>query len=648
VTEPLPGSPQAPPRPLRFVADASANWDRERVVVLDPTWTPGPSDPRISVREPAERLLAARDLFDEASRLLNDWAERSDIVEILTIDGTSFWYQVRLGHWWWLQERLVWLGIIRDLVGAERPSSIRCSASNQALTAAARLVARAEDIGLEVEEAPPASEPASDPPPTRTAPRSGLGGWLDRRRATRERAERERRIRQHADRLEEMERRVERAAVGPRPLVVLMDHPRQVVETARGRRELNPYIDPILEELGGAGVRRFEIETRARVDDEAAWRRAAQAADGDLFLGEAMRTFAQPQDREHAATRAAERTNRLRAIDTPLVSDGVDLGPDLVARLVDYGERIFAARFVNIAQIGRLLERVKPMALLLADEYHRQEWLAPARRLGIPVVAIQHGSIQRRHLGYVHDVRPPQLTLPDRTYVFGNWEKRLLVDDSVYRPDEVVVSGSPRLDIVSPTPGKNRTGMRRKLGVRNQDTLVVISTTWGDLLRRFHFPVSLARLVDRPLPGVHLVIKLHPTEPDDGLYRRVIEDAARARGYAPPRITVIQKVDLYELLSAADAHLGLYSTVITEAVFTATPNLLAACVKPNDLLGYVEAGVAVPVRDGGELLALLQEPRALIDKDRQTAFVRDHFEPGNASRRIRDDLLGWLQPDQRE
>src|SRR5919108_2465878 len=135
-------------------------------------------------------------------------------------------------------------------------------------------------------------------------------------------------------------------------------------------------------------------------------------------------------------------------------------------------------------------------------------------------------------------------------------------------------TGSPRLDVVAPSATPDRERVRRELGVKGADLLVVVSTTWGDLLRRFHFPVSLARLVDRPLPGVHLVIKLHPSEPDDGLYRRVIEAAARARGFEPPQITEVHDVDLYRLLSAADAHLGLYSTVITQAVFTGTPNLL--------------------------------------------------------------------------
>jgi hypothetical protein len=146
------------------------------------------------------------------------------------------------------------------------------------------------------------------------------------------------------------------------------------------------------------------------------------------------------------------------------------------------------------------------------------------------------------------------------------------------------------------------------------------------------------------LPNVHLVIKLHPGEPEDGIYRRLIDGVAAARGFEPPPISVVHRVDLYRLLAAADAHLGLYSTVITEAVVTGTPNLLAACVRPSDLLGYVEAGVATPVRDGGELLAALASADSLTTPEARDAFLRDHFEPGSASRRISSELVGWLGP----
>jgi hypothetical protein len=55
------------------------------------------------------------------------------------------------------------------------------------------------------------------------------------------------------------------------------------------------------------------------------------------------------------------------------------------------------------------------------------------------------------------------------------------------------------------------------------------------------------------------------------------------------------------------------------------------------------AGVAVPVRSGGDVLAALAEADAHpVDDATRKAFLDLHFEPGSASQRIADDLVAWL------
>ena len=230
--------------------------------------------------------------------------------------------------------------------------------------------------------------------------------------------------------------------------------------------------------------------------------------------------------------------------------------------------------------------------------------------------------------------------------MFGTWERDVLTRASVYRPEEVVVGGSPRLDLVGSATGAASSpgdDVRRELGVAPGDRMIVLSGTWGRQERRFHYPIALAQLFDAPLERVHVVVKLHPSEKDEGPYRAIIEGLAAAGGFAPPPVTVVQTIDLYRLLAAADAHLGIHSTLLTEAVATGTPNMLAAGLAGADLLGYVDAGVAVPVRTGADMLAVLDRPRGEVmrDADRE-AFLRLHFEPGDASRRIADDLLDWM------
>jgi hypothetical protein len=445
-----------------------------------------------------------------------------------------------------------------------------------------------------------------------------------------------------------IEARLERLAARPGAVLVVLAHARQRIETADGPRLINPYLGPIAEALRGSRLDPIGIETGTHLADDDAWDRIE--ADARLLPGDATRIAFQtenlakgtPRPEPGPADEAAPILHGIEAITAPLIVGGVDLGPELVERILEQARRILPGKIRAYRQIRSLIRSVRPSGVLLADEYHRQEWLAAAKSEGVPSIAVQHGLIYRWHNGYIHRDRPASLRLPDRTYVFGDWERRLLTTNSVYRADEVKVGGSPRLDLVRREPA-DHDAIRAQLGVAADDRLLVLSATWGPLYRAYLYPIALAHLFDRPLPRVHLVVKLHPSEHDEGPYRAVIEGVARAGGFAPPPITVVQSIDLYGLLGAADAHLGIHSTVLTEAVVTATPNLIADHARNADLLGYVEAGVATPVRDGADVLRALDTP---ADPTTATAarqrFLDDHFEPGSASERIAADLLAWL------
>jgi hypothetical protein len=425
-------------------------------------------------------------------------------------------------------------------------------------------------------------------------------------------------------------------------VVVLREHALQQVVTGGRPRWLNPYLDPIVDRLRRDKVAVLAVELRGDVADDDWWRRLR--ADRESLPADAMRYLPPPPGQDTSGDRAAAAAQAIRAGSAPLLVGNVDLGPALAAHLAgQVGDGWFADRIRAIARIRSFMRSVRPDVLLLADEYHRRDWVGAARAEGVATVAVQHGLIHGGHLGYVHRSRPAALTIPDSTHVFGRWERRVLVEGSVYRPDEVHASGSPRLDLREGRPATDRARVRAALGVGPADRLVLVSGTWGGLLRGFHMPVVLGRVFDRPLDHVHVVVKLHPGERDEGPYRAAIESAATVGGFAPPPISVTRDADLYELLDASDAHLGLYSTVVTEAAVTGTPNLLATGLGTADLLGYVAAGVARPVRDGADLAAALEDLDSGVDQTARERFVADHFEPGSASERIAADIRDRLR-----
>jgi hypothetical protein len=227
------------------------------------------------------------------------------------------------------------------------------------------------------------------------------------------------------------------------------------------------------------------------------------------------------------------------------------------------------------------------------------------------------------------------------TFVFGDYERRIL-EASAYLPGEVVVGGSPRLDLDASVPrasddAQDRAATRRELGVADDAVLLVVSTLHLPFVRRSHTVHMIETCLGGPLPGVHLVFKQHPGERDEGPYRRLLEGLAEAGGYQAPPITLIKDIDLFRLLRAADAHLGLDSTVLTDAVSAGTANLIAIVEGHRDLLGYVAAGVARPVHGVDELREALRDPR-VPNEDARRAFLDDHFRPGHAGRRIAGEI----------
>jgi hypothetical protein len=435
-----------------------------------------------------------------------------------------------------------------------------------------------------------------------------------------------------------LDERLDRIMAGPRPRVVVLALPSsyQRVGGPASTERRDPNLGSVIPALADAGLEPVVIGlgmSRQRDEDLA----ATELDDRLLPAFYLQSRWARPEDRDRARSISDAALAGIDAVaDVPFELDGLDLSIPFVSALRETLRRIIEPDVLQLARVERLTEEIRPAAFLMTQEGHRTPWLLAAERAGVLTFALQHGVLYPTHAGYP-DHRHPRLILPTTTFVFGDYERRVL-EGLAYDPGEVTVVGSPRLDLDTAAAGafdseSQRAATRQELGIAGEARVLVISTLHLPFVRRSHLVHMLEACLGGPLPGIHLVFKQHPGERDEGPYRYLLEGLARAGGYAPPPITLVKDIDLFRLLRAVDAHLGLNSTVLTDAVMAGTSNLIAIVEGHGDLLGYVEAGVARPIHGVDELREALREPRP-IDPGARRAFLDDHFLPGDAGRRI--------------
>jgi len=634
------------------------------VVVLDVAWTPSDTDrpDLLPLRTLAAQATDESDLYDDALAVLDAWAERSRIADRMTLGATTYWYRVREDAWRWLHERMLWERVVTRALDETASASITVPGDEVPLAEVANAIGRSRGIDVVVlaaHGAQPGIEPRRRAVSTSSdraggaAPVPGFAEGL--RRGSRSLLSRgarfARRLVPRAEgrpapglapadpsREDVLARRVRDLLADPAGLVLVLTYARlhQQVGARHAGRPEDPNLGPVIRRLGEAGLRPVVVGIGLDLRRDADWRLVEPDARllPESLLGSRWRRPGEPGPEVLEPMRARAREARSVSLRPATV--------DLAPALVDWIDGRIATSILGVVQqtarVGSLMDELRPRAMILTHEALRTSWLTPARDRAIPSYALQHGVIYPTHPGYRH-ARDPRLVLPDVTFVYGPYERDVLLTHGGYRPAEVIVSGSPRLAPgagETPTtqpPPDERAAIRRDLEVGDGELMLVISTGYLPLYRRFVLAPMLERLFGGPLPGVHLVFKQHPGETDEGPYRGLIEGLARAHGLIPPAISVVRDVDLYGLLRAADAHLGMYSTVLTDAVAAGTPNLIVRGPAGGDLLGYVAAGVAQPVRDREELLAALAAPPVARPEDR-AAFLARHFRKGDAAGRI--------------
>jgi hypothetical protein len=625
-------------RRLVFVnhpADAGTPADDTEYLVLDAAWT-GTADDRpdlLPIRGPLWDVLRDRDVHREALAALDDWAERAGMATRLQVGGISWWYHVRGFIRLDLHEMLLWLRVLEVIAPHGRYDRIEVPRDRPWLLAAVEAAqaggAPAGTDGAEVVE----RQSAIEAPRFRGGKPASSTTSRRRRWLVRITARSLRTVRRVLDvpgraRARLQRERLVRLVHGrPAVLAVVRRDSFHQVDGPDGGARSDPLVTPVLRRL-------------AELDRSAATVILGNVPDGEE---RGLRDALMPIDAlTSLLTSKAERRDsredlagRLEGIgDVALPVGGADLGPALVTILSGL-DRWFARQRRELLVAERVLGTLKPRVLVTGWEASRTAWLEAARARGVPTVAIQHGVIYPSSPDYYR--RPgPGLVRPTVMCVYGAYERRLLVEECGYPPSTVIATGSPRVSSeVAPGPADQdiRAQLRRSLGLGESEQMLLLTGARHAVGEGLVSTTIYAQLLNGELPGIHLVVKLHPEEDQADHYLALIEGLARAGGWRPPPVTVVRHVDLFQLLQAADAHLGIYSTVLTDGVVAGTPTMVATGQAWSDLVGYAVAGVAQAVTSVEDVRRFMREPW-VPSRDVRDAFVREHSEPGDGAARI--------------
>jgi hypothetical protein len=300
-------------------------------------------------------------------------------------------------------------------------------------------------------------------------------------------------------------------------------------------------------------------------------------------------------------------------------------------------------------QLGAALDATRPRVAVTYAEAGGwgRALVLEARRRSIPTVGLQHGFIYRHWMNYHHEadeVAPSPnhaddigFPAPTLTLLYDRLAADHLMRAGRFRPDQLRVTGSPRLDELAAAASRlsaaDLVRARRDAGVPDGRRLVLVAAKFTQIAGVF--PALVTALAD--VPGAHVVVKCHPSE---------TADVYLAAAGGSQSVTIAPStLGLAVLTKASDLLVTVNSTAAIEAMVLGVPTLVLAL--PNNLSPFVDAGVMDGVTAGGDIAAAL---RAALDtgarrdawRARAAAFMQQAgiSADGQAVRRAVDAILG--------
>ena len=298
----------------------------------------------------------------------------------------------------------------------------------------------------------------------------------------------------------------------------------------------------------------------------------------------------------------------------------------------------------------KMVRQEKPALLALTYETGTlsRAIINACREAEVPTIGMQHGAFSESTDDYVRtaDTHLRRFT-PHKTAVWGERFRRVMVENSAFRDDEVVVAGNPRMDFLARAQSlldKQVVYDKYGLDPRHKIVLAAPTETIGRTrhLAKDRFFEGIIR-AKGALAQHQWIVKLKPGADSEKSYRELMKEHGESE-------LILTENDLYGLLVAADVVVTPPSSIAIEALIVGKPVVYVVFPDAEDYFPHlIEQRAVLPVHDAESLPRAIESllgpdgSAGLTTEELQPLVAAENFQPdGDASQRvvgIMEDLM---------
>jgi UDP-N-acetylglucosamine 2-epimerase len=307
-----------------------------------------------------------------------------------------------------------------------------------------------------------------------------------------------------------------------------------------------------------------------------------------------------------------------------------------------------AIKYIEIAK--NLIKQENPSAVLPVDEtgMYSRAILVAAKENKIPTLGMQHGIISKESFEYIHlpkeiskdsSHKSPFCPIPDKTFVYGDYTKKLLIKEGNYPQKTIEVTGQPRYDFISKVDNIfKKEEVYKKFNLDPQKKLVIFATEALEDEESGDLPNAVIQGI-KELDPVNFIIKLHPREYKEQYYKSLLKKHNVSA-------KVIRDYNTFKLLYACDTVIIMHSTIGLEAAMFNKPVVAVNVTGLQDVFPYIEKGIAIGAYKKSEVSKTIK--KALYDKktkknleSNRQKFIEDNAYrlDGKSTERITNNIL---------